>query len=184
MYAAGRFVLNTDHLAVLQKSHAGRSAADVHDNAVFDLIDGVCGGRLVKDACDLEARALRDVLVGADAAFRPGGHGDRAVEQFAVEPCAELLPKLSHDPLCAGEIHDHAVLQDAGRLLFAGDGVVLLVKHDDNNVCRSEINTDLVPSTGRGKGDLLRLANAIHIAVDAVKIHSVFLPERIEAAAD
>ena len=174
MGASRGLILDPHHLAVLEDGKAGGAAADVHHHAVFDLVDGVGGGGLIQDVGHLKAGALRHVLVGLGAGFGAGGHGDGTVDQLGAQPLLQLRFELLDDPQRPGVVHHHAVPQDLRRLLFTGDGVVLLVQDDHDDVGRAQVQAHLQLVADGLEGLGLRFLHTGHIGVDAVQIHHVF----------
>ena len=169
--AARGLVLGAHHLAVPEDGKSGGAAADVHDDAVLNLVDGVGCAGLIQHGGDLEPRALRHVLVGARAGFRSGGHGDGAVEQLRVQTLLQLLLQLPHDVQRAGVVHHHAVLQHPRRLLFAGDGVILLIQHHQGDIGGAQVHAHLEPGAHGAEGGALGGLDPLHIGVDPIQIH-------------
>jgi len=97
--------------------------------------------------------------VRLNAGFRSCRHRDRAVHKLCVEPLVELLAKLCDDTHGARIINDDTVPEHRRRPLFAGNGVVVLVKNDDDDVGRAEIDADLVAAGRRLEGFMLRRFN-------------------------
>ena len=172
MGTAGGLVLDTNHLAPFEYGKASSAAANVDHNTVFDLIDGIGCCRLVQHIGHFKPRAFGHILMGLDAGFCTGRHGDGAVDQLpATQTGFQLFLETADDLQRTAVIHHYAVLEHAGRLFFTGNGIILLVQNHQDNIRRTQVHADLELVTHRLKGGGLRLLDTLHIGVDPFQIH-------------
>ena len=83
-------ILDLYDLPVVEDRKSGRTAADIDDDSVRNLIDGICSGRLINDICYLKAGGLRYILVCPRAGFRSCRHGNGTVDELLAQTLLQL----------------------------------------------------------------------------------------------
>ena len=127
----------------MEDRKSGRTTADIDDNSVRNLIDGICSGRLINDICYLKAGGLRYILVCPRAGFRSCRHGNGTINELLAQTLLQLFLQFPDNPACPAVIYNYTIPKHACRLLFTGHRLVIFIQYYKYNIGSSQIQTGL-----------------------------------------